>query len=104
MVEQIVDMTGVSLDVARQALETHKEVWLAIDALLERPKIAGDKYMPSKPKTDTGLTDEQKERCEKGRWLQDQINAVFSVSHPQTQRAHAPATALDDQVVQSSSS
>lgn len=75
------ELAGVTRDVAEEALAKHKEIWLAVDALLEKPSTTGDKYIPSKPIVDTGLTPEQKERCERGRWLQQQVNAVFSVAH-----------------------
>jgi len=84
MVDTIVELTGVSREVAEQALLTHKEVWLAVDSLLERPPVEGDKYLPKKRRVDTGLSEEQEARCKKGRWLQDQVNAVFSVAHSKT--------------------
>ena len=78
------ELTGVSREVAEEALAKHKEVWLAVDALMERPVVAGDKYIPPKPKVDTGLTSEQEALCQRGRWLQDQVNVVFSVAHSKT--------------------
>ena len=81
MAELVMELAGVSKELAEEALAKHKEVWLAVDALLEKPVVAGDKYIPQKPKVNTGLTLEQEERCKKGRWLQDQVNAVFSVAH-----------------------
>ncbi len=81
MTDLVMELAGVSRDVAEEALVKHKEVWLAVDALMERPVVAGDKYIPPKPKVNTGLTSEQEALCERGRWLQDQVNAVFSVAH-----------------------
>ena len=78
------ELANVSREVAEEALAKHKEVWLAVDALMERPAVAGDKYIPPKPKVDTGLTSEQEALCQKGRWLQDQVNVVFSVAHSKT--------------------
>ncbi len=75
------ELAGVTKEVAEEALAKHKEVWLAVDALMEKPAVAGDKYIPSKPKVDTGLTSEQEALCQRGRWLQDQVNVVFSVAH-----------------------
>lgn len=75
------ELAGVTKEVAEEALAKHKEVWLAVDALMERPVVAGEKYIPPKPKVNTGLTSEQEARCLKGRWLQDQVNVVFSVAH-----------------------
>ena len=86
-------LANVSREVAEEALAKHKEVWLAVDALTERPVVAGDKYIPPKPKVNTGLTSEQEALCQKGRWLQDQVNVVFSVAHSKTR-----TQPLDDQV------
>ena len=84
------ELTGCGALEAGKALAEHKEVWLAVDALLTKPVVSGEKYIPKKPEVDTGLTEEQKERCGKGRWLQDQVNAVFSVAHSKTQTQPAP--------------
>ena len=78
------ELANVSRQVAEEALAKHKEVWLAVDALMECPVAAGNKYIPPKPKVNTGLTSEQEALCQKGRWLQDQINVVFSVAHSKT--------------------
>ena len=91
MAEQVAELACVPLDVAEKALVEHKEVWLAVDALLSKPSTSGDKYIPSKPKIDTGLTVEQEEMCKRGRWLQDQVNAVFSVAHSQIRTQPEPA-------------
>ncbi len=79
------ELANVSREVAEEALAKHKEVWLAVDALMERPVVTGDKFIPPKPKVNTGLTSEQEALCQKGRWLQDQVNAVFSVAHSKIQ-------------------
>ena len=79
------ELTGCGPKEAAEALSLHKEIWLAVDALLKKPEVSGDKYIPQKPKIDTGLDEEQQERCEKGRWLQDKVNAVFSVAHSKVQ-------------------
>lgn len=81
MTEMVMELAGVTKEVAEEALAKHKEVWLAVDALMERPVVAGDKYIPPKPKVNTGLTSEQEALCQRGRWLQDQVNVVFSVAH-----------------------
>ena len=82
------ELANVSREVAEEALAKHKEVWLAVDALMERPAVAGDKYIPPKPKVNTGLTSEQEALCQKGRWLQDQVNVVFSVAHSKIRTPH----------------
>lgn len=78
------ELAGVDRETADIALATHKEVWLAVDSLIQKPATASDRYIPQKPKAFTDLTLEQKEMCDRGRWLQDQINAVFSVAHSKT--------------------
>ncbi len=82
--ELVMELAGVGAKEAAAALAEHKEIWLAVDALLKKPEVSGDKYIPEKPKIDHGLDAEQKERCERGRWLQEQVNAVFSVAHSKT--------------------
>ena len=85
------EMVGCGYVKAWQALmHNDLDVVLAIDSLLTKPVVAGEKYIPKRPTVDPGMTDEQKERCDKGRWLQEQVNAVFSVAHSQT-RSDPPA-------------
>lgn len=99
--ELVMELTGCGMKQAAEALAKHKEIWLAVDSLLTKPPVSGDKYMPEKPVVDTGMDAEQKERCAKGRWMQDKINEVFSVAHSQTRtqpdaEAHAALPALSD--------
>ena len=82
--ELVMELAGVDEATARQALATYKTVEDAVDALLVKPVVSGEKYLPPPPKVDTGMTPEQEARCKKGRWLQDQVNAVFSVAHSKT--------------------
>ena len=86
----VMELTGCGPREAANALTEHKEVWLAVDALLTKPVVSGEKYLPKKPIIDHGLSEEQKERCERGRWLQEQVNAVFSVAHSKIQTQPAP--------------
>lgn len=76
------------------AVKYNGDVVAAIESVFEKPETAGDKYIPSKPKVDSGLTPEQEEMCKRGRWLQDQVNAVFSVAHSKirTQPESVPET------------
>jgi hypothetical protein len=84
MAELVMELAGVSREVAEAALATHTEVWLAVDALLTKPVVSGEKYIPAPPTIDTGLSPEQEALCKRGRWLQDQVNAVYSVAHSKT--------------------
>ena len=84
MADTVMELANVSREVAEEALAKHKEVWLAVDALMECPVAPGNKFIPPKPTVNTGLTSEQEALCQKGRWLQDQINVVFSVAHSKT--------------------
>lgn len=101
------ELTGCGPMEAAKALADHKEVWLAVDSLLAKPVVSGEKYIPKKPTVNHGLSEEQKERCDRGRWLQEQVNAVFSVAHSKTQTPHDPPVpgsprVLEDQTVPSS--
>ncbi len=82
--ELVMELAGVDEATATRALLEHETVEDAVDALLPKPVVSGEKYIPSPPKVETGMTPEQEERCKKGRWLQDRVNAVFSVAHSQT--------------------
>ena len=78
-------LTGCSLEEASRALLDHETVVDAVESLLPpAPVVSGSKYIPLKPIVETGLSAEQKELCERGRWLQGKINAVFSVAHSKT--------------------
>lgn len=83
-VQLVMTLAGVSEEVASQALLAHETPEDAIDALLLKPSVSGEKYIPGKPTIDTGLTPEQEAMCKRGRWLQDQVNAVYSVAHSKT--------------------
>ena len=83
-IQMIMSLTGVDEKTAEDAFMRYETTEDAIDALLQKPIVSGDKYIPAKPKIDTGLSHEQEERCKKGRWLQDKVNAVFSVAHSKT--------------------
>jgi hypothetical protein len=91
------ELAGVDREIAEAALATYKTVEDAIAALLVKPMVSGERFIPPPPKVDTGMTPEQEERCKKGRWLQDQVNAVFSVAHSKTRSlpdAEAPSASL----------
>jgi hypothetical protein len=84
-VQMICQLVGCTQEEASQALLKHETLIDAIDSLLPpAPVVSGSKYIPPKPIVDSGLSAEQKELCERGRWLQDKVNAVFSVAHSKT--------------------
>jgi len=81
----VCQLTGCSQEEASRALLNHETVVDAVESLLPpAPVVSGSKYIPSKPIVDSGLSPEQKQLCERGRWLQDKVNAVFSVAHSKT--------------------
>ena len=97
----IMSLTGVDEETATQAYLNTESVEEAIDLLLPKPSVSGDKYIPAKPKVNTGMTPEQEALCKRGRWLQDQVNVVFSVAHSKTrtpQDLSAPDSSQGPQV------
>ncbi len=80
-IQLIMSLTGVDEQTASAAYMNHETMEDAIDSLLPKPTVSGDKYLPKKRRLENILTPEQEERCKRGRWLQDQVNAVFSVAH-----------------------
>jgi hypothetical protein len=80
----VMSMTAATHEESEAALIKFQTVEDAIDSLLVKPVSSGDKHIPAPPKIDTGLTAEQEARCKKGRWLQDQVNVVFSAAHSKT--------------------
>ena len=100
-VAMIMSLTGVDEETASAAYLNYETVEEAIDSLLPKPVVSGDKYIPPKPKVNTGMTPEQEALCKRGRWLQDQVNVVFSVAHSKTrtpQGLSAPETSQGPQV------
>ena len=84
-VETIMHMTGCDQAEAEAALLLYPtDLIAAMDFVLPQTTVTGSKYIPSKPVIDTGMDEEQKTRCERGRWMQDKVNAVFSVAHSKT--------------------
>ena len=92
MADTVVRLTGCTLKEAEKAMQLHgDEIWKAVDSLLVKPTVSGDKYIPPKPVINNGLTPEQQERCLKGRDLQNRVNVVFSVAHAQLRTQPAPS-------------
>lgn len=99
MTDIVMELTGVSRDVAEDALYKYKDVVSAVDALLSKAhQVQGERFIPSKPTIDTGLTPEQQELCLRGRDLQTKVNAVFSVAHSQTQSQQAQLVLSNEEV------
>jgi len=83
MVQQL---TGCTREEAEKSLNQYENVLDAVESLIPaNPVVSGAKYIPPKPKVDTGMDLEQKALCERGRWLQDKVNVVFSVAHSKIQ-------------------
>jgi len=81
----IQQLTGCSREEAEKSLMEYENVLDAVESLIPaNPVVSGAKYIPPKPKVDTGMDAEQVALCERGRWLQDKVNAVFSVAHSKT--------------------
>ena len=101
-IRMIEDLTGCeNTQIVSTYLMHKRDILATMDALIEKPVCAGDKYIPSKPIVESGMTPEQEERCERGRALQDKINAVFSVAHSKTQTQPVPEVPLALQETQS---
>jgi hypothetical protein len=96
MADVIQSLAGCTKEEAEAALATHGDIVAAVDALLVKPVVKGDTLIPPKPVIDNGLTPEQDSMCRRGRWLQDQVNAVFSVAHSKSlPDPPAPAAVAD---------
>jgi hypothetical protein len=99
MVQQL---TGCTREEAEKALNTHETVLDAVESLIPaNPVVSGAKYIPPKPKVDTGMDPEQQALCERGRWLQDKVNAVFSVAHSKIQPSQSAEQSLLQSVEES---
>ena len=48
MADVVADLAGVDIVTAAKALAEHKEIWLAVDALMIKPVVSGEKYMTVK--------------------------------------------------------
>ena len=93
------NLTGCSYSQAMFALiDNNNDVVAAVDSLLSKPVCKGDTYLPPKPKINTGLSDEQKALCERGRWLQSKVNEVISVAHSQIRNQPDPLVAPNEEL------
>jgi len=97
-IQMIMSLTGVDEETASAAYLRYETIEDAIDFLIQKPVVSGDKYIPAKRTIDTGMTQEQEERCKKGRWLQDQVNVVFSVAHSKTRIQPDPSAEISEEL------
>jgi len=75
-IQQVVDFTGVSEDVARKVLdENGGNIIAAVDILSIPPVIKGTRYIPTTPTIDDGLTDEVRSKLREARAFADILNA-----------------------------
>ena len=95
--ETVMELTGCKDVIAIHAIIKAKgDIVEAVASLLSKPVCKGDTYLPSKPKINDGLSDEQKALCERGRWLQDKVNEVISVAHAKTRTQPDPLVAQSE--------
>ena len=93
-VTMVQQMTGCTREEAEKSLIAHETVLDAIESLIPaNPVASGSKYIPPKPKVHDGMDEEQAALCARGRWLQDRVNAVFSVAHSKTLDQPLPESA-----------
>jgi hypothetical protein len=96
----VCELTGCTIDEANAALDTWKDdVIAAIDSLLTKPVVSGERFIPSKPKLNSGMSEEQEDRCKRGRELQDKVNAVFSVAHSKIQQPLADQVPEESEIL-----
>jgi len=84
MSEQIVQIMSLVVcteDEANAAFAKHGDVVLAVESLMIVPTTSGNAYIPPKPEINHMMTDEQKERCDRGRQVCDTINASRKLAY-----------------------
>jgi formylmethanofuran dehydrogenase subunit E len=79
-VDMIQSLTGCTLEQAEISLKEYGSVEAAVDALLIRPTVSGEKYIVAVPKK-IHHDPEQEERCANGRAMMDKLTAVSSAAH-----------------------
>jgi len=73
-------LAGCTAEQAQLSLNEFGTVEAAVDALLSKPVVSGQKYIPSVQKI-VHNDPEQEERCAAGRMLMDKLTAVSSAAH-----------------------
>lgn len=79
-VDMIQSLAGCTLEQAEISLKEYGSVEAAVDALLSKPTVSGEKYIVPVPKK-THYDAEQEERCAAGRKIMDKLTAVSSAAH-----------------------
>lgn len=75
-VEQVMNLACCSKEDAQRALaNTKNNVIDAVDMLLEKPVVRGDRLLPPKPTINDGLTDEVRNKLKQARELAEILNA-----------------------------
>lgn len=79
-VDMIQSLSGCTLEQAEVSFKEYGSVEAAVDALLSKPTVSGEKYIVPVPKK-THHDPEQEERCALGRAMMDKLTAVSSAAH-----------------------
>lgn len=79
-VDMIQSLAGCTLEQAEISLKEYGSIESAVDALLSKPSVSGEKYITPVPKK-LHNDPEQEERCASGRAIMDKLTAVSSAAH-----------------------
>ena len=83
-VDMVQSLAACTAEQAQVALNEHKTMEAAVDALLAKPVVSGQKYIPKLPKTSYN-DPEQETRCARGRELMDKLTCVSSAAQTKIQ-------------------
>jgi hypothetical protein len=92
----IQSLASCTTDQAIIALREYGTVEAAVDALLVKTVVAGEKYIPA-PRVLHPNDPEQEERCAKGRILMDKLTAVSSAAQTKIQSGQQLAVGVAKQ-------
>jgi hypothetical protein len=96
-VDMVQSLAGCTLEQAQSSLNEYGSVEAAVDALLARPTVSGQKYIPQIVKR-SHQDSEQEERCANGRALMDKLTVVASAAHSKIRSGQALAAHAVQQV------